>query len=177
MLQLPSGASTQSYSSFLFSSGFTGEGGCQQQPAERRMLCEHQGDTKNLPPVLICQDKLVDCSPFVQEFPENFTASRHRETLLAPNTPNRVKLPTLQVNQNPLKTDSRRSQGIENRRFSVHPALSDFTEQFFICSELCNNPICVLHPSALFLQGNLLLLVAWGTWIKCFLSCNQLNGY
>lgn len=62
--------------------------------------------TKNLPPVLICQDKSGDCSPFKQEFPENFTASRHRETLPAPNTPNRVKLPTVQVNQNPLKTDS-----------------------------------------------------------------------
>lgn len=53
VLQLPSGASTQGYSSFLFSSGFTGEGGCQQQPAEWKMLYEHQGDTKNLPPVLI----------------------------------------------------------------------------------------------------------------------------
>lgn len=128
VLQLPSGASTQGCSSFLFSSGFTGEGGCQQQPAEWRMLCEHHADTKNLPPVLICQDKSADCSPFMQEFPENFTASRHRETLPAPNTPNRVKLPTLQVNQNLLKTDSWKSQGIENRRFSVHPALSDFTE-------------------------------------------------
>lgn len=101
--QLPSGSSAQGYSSFLFSSGFTGEGGCQQQPAEWRMLCEHQGDKKNLPPVLICQDKSADCSPFMQKFPENFTASRHRETLPAPN---RIKLPTLQVSQNPLKTDS-----------------------------------------------------------------------
>lgn len=118
-LQLPSGASAQGCSSFLFSSGFTGEGGCQQQPAEWRMLCEHH--TKNLPPVLMCQDKAADCSPLMQEFPENFTTSRHRETLPAPNTPNRIKLPTLQVNQSPLKTESERSQGIENGRFSVHP--------------------------------------------------------
>lgn len=127
-LQLPSGSSAQGYSSFLFSSGFTREGGCQQQPAEWRMLCEHQGDTKNLPPVLICQDKSAGCSPFMQKFPENFTASRHRQTLPAPNTPKRIKLPSLQVSQNPLKTDSQRSQGIENGTFSVHPALSDFTE-------------------------------------------------
>lgn len=158
MLQLPSGASTQGYSTFVFSSGFTRGGGCQQQPAEWRMLCDHQGDTKNLLPVLICQDKSANCSPFMQEFPENFTASRHRETLPAPNTPEWVKLPSLQVNQNALKTDFQRSQQRKNGRFSVHPALSDFTEQFFICSELCNSPICVLHPSALFLQGNLLLL-------------------
>lgn len=120
VLQLPSGASTQGYSSFLFSSGLSGEGGCQQSggySAEWRILCEHQGDTKNLPPVLICQDKSADCSPFMQEFPENFTVSRHRETLPAPNTPNRVKLPTFQVNQNPLKTDSWRSQGIETGGF------------------------------------------------------------
>lgn len=153
VLQLPSGASTQGCSSFLIISGFTAEGGCQQQPAGWRMLCEHQGDKKNVSPVLICQDKTADCSPFMQEFPENSTASRHRETLPAPNTPHRVKLPSLQVNQNPLKTDSWRSQGIENERFSVHPALSDFTKQFFTCSELCNSPTCVL-----FLQGNLLLL-------------------
>lgn len=49
-----------------------------------------------------CQDKSADCSPFMQKFPENFTASRHRETLPAPNTPNRIKLPTLQVSQNSL---------------------------------------------------------------------------
>lgn len=81
-----------------------------------------------------------------------------RETLPAPNTPNRVKLPTLQVNQNPLKRDSQRSQGIENGRFSVHTALSDFAEQFSLVLSSVNSPICVLHPSALFLQGNLLLL-------------------
>lgn len=79
VLELPSGASTQGYSSFPFSSGLSGEGGCQLQPAEWRMLREHQGDTKNLPPVLVRQDKSADCSPFMQEFPENFTASRHRE--------------------------------------------------------------------------------------------------
>lgn len=116
VLELPSGASAQGYSSFLFSSGLSGEGGCQLQPAEWRMLCEHQGDTKNLPPVLACQDKSADCSSFMQEFPENFTASRHREQC-QPNTPNRVKLPALQVNQNPLKKDSQKSQGIETESF------------------------------------------------------------
>lgn len=51
--KLPSGASTQGYSSSLFSSGFTGEGGCPQQLVEWRMFCEHQGNARNSPPVLI----------------------------------------------------------------------------------------------------------------------------
>lgn len=104
--------------------------------------------TQNLPPVLMCQDKSADCSPFMQEFPENFTASRHRKTLPAPNAPNRLKLPTLQVSQNPLKRDSQRSQETENGRFSVHPALSNFTEQFSLVLSSVTAPFgsCTPQP-------------------------------
>lgn len=130
------------------------------------LLCSYV-KTNQLIVHLLCKNSLK----ISQHTGSKFTA------LPAPNTPNRVKLPTLQVNQNHLRTNSQRSQGMENGMFSVHLALSDFTEQIFTCSELCKQPhLCPAPPSPVPTRKPP-LAVAQDTWIKCFLSCNQFNGY